>query len=86
MPEHPFELPEGLGEVLQLVVKVDVLLDQRVNRVLQFKAATLQDQQGQRQEEQRRPQSPHGDHSSPQPLSHLHSQQIPLTGARPDPE
>lgn len=55
MPEHPFELPEGLGEVLQLVVKVDVLLYQRVNRILQFKAATLQDQQGQRQEEQHRP-------------------------------
>lgn len=55
MPEHPFELPEGLGEVLQLVVKVDVLLYQRVNRILQFKAATLQDQQGQRQEEQHWP-------------------------------
>ncbi|TNN55498.1 hypothetical protein EYF80_034240 [Liparis tanakae] len=58
--QHLLELPEGLGEVLQLVVEVDVLLYQRMDRILQFEAPTLQDHQ--RQEEQRRPSSPHGVH------------------------
>lgn len=34
MPEHAFELPESLGEVLQLVVEVDVLLYQRMDGIL----------------------------------------------------
>lgn len=43
-PEHPFEFPESLGEVLQLVMKVDIFLYQCMNCILQFKAQTLQDQ------------------------------------------
>lgn len=34
MPEHAFEIPEGLREVLQLVMEVDVLLYQRMDCVL----------------------------------------------------
>lgn len=55
MPQHPFELPEGLSEVLQLVVEVDVLLYQSVNGVLQLEALTLQEQQSQGHQEQHRP-------------------------------
>lgn len=71
MPEHPFEFPEGLGEVLQLVMKVDVLLYQRVNRVLQFKAPTLQDQQSQRHEKKQH-RSSQSTHSDPQHAAFYH--------------
>lgn len=59
MHEHPLEFPEGPGEVFQLVVEVDVLLYQCMNGVLQFKAPTLQEQQGQGHEEKHGPRSPH---------------------------
>lgn len=58
-PEHPFELPEGLGKVLQLVVKVDVFLDQSMNRILKLEAHSLHDQKGQRCEEEQWLQPPH---------------------------
>lgn len=46
-PQHPFEVSEGLGEVLQLVMEVDVLLYQRMDCILQFKTLTFQHQQRQ---------------------------------------
>lgn len=55
MPEHPFEFPEGLGEVLKLIMEVDVLLYQFMDRVLQFKAPTVQDKQSERHEEKHGP-------------------------------
>ena len=61
MPEHPLELPEGLGEVFQLVVQVDVLLDQGMDGILELEASTLQEQQSQGHEEKHRPDSPHSD-------------------------
>ncbi len=63
MPQHPFEFPEGLSEVLQLVMKVDVLFYQCMNCILEFKAPTLQDQQSQRHEDEHWPYSPHSDRS-----------------------
>lgn len=55
MQEHPFEFPEGFGEVLQLVMEVDILLYQCMNCILQFKAPTLQDQQSQGHDKKHRP-------------------------------
>lgn len=33
-PEHPFEIPEGLGEVLQLIMEMDVLFYQFMDCIL----------------------------------------------------
>lgn len=49
VPEKLLEFSEGLGEVLQLVVEVDVLLDQGVDGVLQLEAPSPQHQQEQGQ-------------------------------------
>lgn len=37
VPQHPFELLEGIGQVLQLVVKMDVFLDERMDGILELK-------------------------------------------------
>ena len=69
VPQHPLELSEGLGEVLQLVVELDVLLYQGVDGVLQFKTTTLLRQENQREKQQHRPKSCHGvDHSIEDPI------------------
>lgn len=47
VPEHPFELPEGLREVFQLVMEVNVLLDQGMNCILQLKGLAFQHKQSQ---------------------------------------
>lgn len=44
VPQQLFELSEGLSEVLQLVMEMDVLLDESMDGVLQLKAPALQDQ------------------------------------------
>ena len=47
LPQHLLELSEGLGEVLQLVLEVDVLFYQSVDGVLQLKRRTFLQQQNQ---------------------------------------
>lgn len=70
MPQHPFELPEGLCEVFQLVMEVNVLLYQGVDRVLQLKVLTFQHKQSQWDQEKRGPESSHAAHT--EAPSHLH--------------
>jgi len=69
VPEHPLQLSEGLGEVLQPVVEADVLLNQSVDGVLQLEAPTAalhQQNHQQREQQQRWPQSSHDEHHTPQ--------------------
>lgn len=64
MPQHPFELLEGIGQVLQLVVKVDVFLDQSMDGILKLKGQRWQDEQGEWRQEEQRLQSPHCSHGA----------------------
>lgn len=51
VPQHPFELLEGVGQVLQLVVKVDVFLDQSMDGILKLEVQRRQDQQDEGRQE-----------------------------------
>lgn len=64
VPQHPFELLEGIGQILQLVVKVDVFLDQSVDGILKLKVQRWQDEQGEWRQEEQRLQSSHCSHGS----------------------